>query len=191
MDKKAASGIRAARLMEAMLESCGDLGYRRVSVKHVLERSGVSRGGFYAIFANKAECYAQAYETHSSRLCAELLAGCAEQEGWRAGLDEALARLGRFACERPLLAGGLLIQVHVAGKPALDTREELLERLSRALDGARRETRPRHSPPPLTAAFMVRAIEAAVASALTKGEPELFTDEAAPALAQLVAQAYG
>lgn len=48
-----------------------------------------------------------------------------------------------------------------AGGIALARRREVFERLSRAIDRARRETtEPRHSPPPITAAFILSGIEA-------------------------------
>lgn len=68
-------------------------------------------------------------------------------------------------------------------------RNELLERLSQAVDSARRESESRHSPPPLTALFMVSAIEASAVAALLSDEPQRF-GEAVPELAQMIVGAY-
>lgn len=182
------SGLRE-EIMAAMLEACGELGYRKVSVRAVLERYGGHRVQFYSEFASKAECYEAAYAAEAERLCAALLGAAAAAPDWRAGLRAALGELGRYAGERPAAARGILVEVHVAGGPALAKREELSERLTRAIDSARRETGSRHSPPPMTAAFMVRAIEAAVCAALEAGEPQRFT-AAVPELAGMVAAAY-
>lgn len=177
------------QIMAAMLEACGELGYRKVSVRAVLERYGGHRIQFYSEFANKAECYAAAYGAEAERLVAALLKAGAVAPGWQAGLTGALGEVARYARERPLAARGVLVEIHVAGGPALAKREELFERLTRAIDSARRETGSRHSPPPITAAFMVRAIEAAVGAALEAGEPERFV-AAVPELAGMVAAAY-
>jgi AcrR family transcriptional regulator len=177
------------RIEEAMLAACGELGYRRVAVQGVIERYGGYRLQFYRQFANKAECYAAAYEAEAGRLERALLRAAAAQGEWRAALRAALAALARYVGERPLVARGLVVEVHVAGGPALARREEMFERLTRAIDSARRKTGSRHSPPPITAAFMVSAIEEAVAKALLNGEPEAFA-LAVPELAYMVVAAY-
>jgi AcrR family transcriptional regulator len=177
------------RIMEATLTAVGELGYRHGTVAAVLDRYGGYRLQFYRQFGSLGEAYELAHATHCERLATRLLAAGAAASGWRAGLRAALAELGRFAREQPELARGLLIEVHVAGGPALERRNEVLERFSHALDSARRETGSRHSPPPLTAPFMVSAIESAVVRALAQEEPERF-ERAIPELEQLVSAAY-
>ncbi len=177
------------RILEATLVSAGELGFRGLIVAEVLKRYGGYRLQFYRHFANVGEAYEAAYGRHVERLELGVLKAGSSANSWRAGLRAALEELARFANEAPALANGLLVQIHLAGEPALEQRKEVLERLSHAIDSARRETRSRHSPPPLTAPLMVSAIEAAVARALTKGEPERFT-EAIPELEQLICTAY-
>jgi AcrR family transcriptional regulator len=177
------------RIMEAVLSVSGELGYRNVAVRHLLERYGGYRLQFYRHFESKADCYAAAYEVEIERLYAGLMDAAGPAESWRGGLRAALDYLAGFIEERPALARGLLIEVYVAGGPALAKREEVFERLSSALDRARHETKSRHSPPPVTAAFMVGAIEQSVALALTKGEPESFV-LAVPELTRMISVAY-
>jgi len=178
-----------ARAMAAALLACGELGYRNLSVAAVLERSGGYRRQFYRLFGNVSECYAAAFELHSGLLVERLLRAGAAAPDWSAGLRATLEELSRFASERPAFARGLLAEVHLAGSPALDRRREVLERLSRALDSARREIVSRHSPPPLTAPFMVGAIESSVVRALLKDEPEQFEREIGD-LEQIIASVY-
>lgn len=176
------------RIMGAMLSATGELGYRAVSVSEVLTRCGSYRSQFYRYFPNKGACYQASYAEGSAALTAQLLA--AESCGdWRAALQESLRRLGRFLVECPHFARGLLVEVHVARGEALARHREVVERLSRAIDRARREPEARHSPPPLTAEFMVRALESAATSALLSGNPRRF-ESAVPELAGLVVQAY-
>ncbi len=180
-----------ARMMGAMLEASGELGYRKVSVQDVLKRYGGYRVQFYREFGSKAECYAAAYEAEAERLCGAMLGGAASELSWREGLRAALGELAHFACERPLSARGLLIEIHVAGGPALAKREEVLERLTRAIDSARRETGSRHSSPPMTALFMVSAIEASVCMALERGEPQNFAAAVGELEQMVIAQYFG
>jgi AcrR family transcriptional regulator len=177
------------RITAATLAAAGELGYRQLTVAAVLKRYGGYRLQFYRHFANIAEAYDDAHAHHVARLEREMTSAAARAESWRAGLRAALRELALFGNENPALARGLLVQVHVAGGPALARRQEVLERLSRAVDSARRETRSRHSPPPLTAPLMVSAIEAAVTRAVAKGEPKRF-ERAIPELEQLVCCAY-
>jgi AcrR family transcriptional regulator len=177
------------RMIEAMLEACGERGYRQVTVQDVIDGCDGYRVQFYGHFANKAECYAVAYETEIERLREALLGAARAQETWRAGLGAALEELARFATERPALARGLLVEVQVAGGQALAKREEVFERLSRAVDGARRVRKSEHYPPPVTAEFIVGAIESAVTRVLLEGEPRRFA-AAVPELVGLAVAAY-
>ncbi len=177
------------RIMEASIEACGERGYRDATVQDVIDRYGGHRQQFYKHFASKAECYTAAYEFEVERLYAALGALATAEPSWHRGLVATLNGLADFICARPTFARGLLVEVHVAGGPALLKRLEVFERLTRAVDSARHETESRHSPPPVTATFMVGAIEAAVTSALTRAEPQDFAD-AVPELAQMVLAAY-
>lgn len=152
---------RRAELEAAALLTSAELGYANLTVQAVLDRSGVNRNRFYREFDNLAACFSSAYCREIEQLSERLLKRC--ENGWLAGLDGALATLQELVLTEPKMTRALFVEVHVAGGPALAKRQEVLERLSRALDGARREIpRSRHSPPPLTAPFMLSAIEAAV-----------------------------
>jgi AcrR family transcriptional regulator len=178
------------QILEAMLACCGELGYRAVTVKDVYQRYGGHRSEFYRHFAGKAECYGVAYELESERLWRRLLRSCEAADGWVRGLRAALDDLAAYASEDSLVAAGLLVEAHVAPGPVRARRVEVLERLTRAVDGARRETSAsRHSPPPLTASFIVGAIEESVVDALARQAPEDFV-AAVPALQGLAESLY-
>ncbi|HKA66453.1 MAG TPA: hypothetical protein VKG03_00960 [Solirubrobacterales bacterium] len=190
-DSQSEADARVREAIErATLVSCGELGYRKVAVRDVIERYGGYRAQFYRHYSSKAAVYAAAYEAEAERLCEALLGAAAAEGSWRAGLRAALRELSSFVEAEPVLARGLLVEVHVAGGAALEKRGEVFERLSSAMDGARRETSgSRHSPPPIAAAFMVGAIEEAVCAELVTGTPERFT-AAVPQLAQMVVNAF-
>ncbi|HET9163109.1 MAG TPA: TetR/AcrR family transcriptional regulator [Solirubrobacterales bacterium] len=177
------------RIMGAAIEACGERGYRDATVQDTIDRYGGHRQQFYKHFASKAECYAAAYEFEVERLYSTLRDVALAEPSWHQSLVAVLSGLAEFVCARPTFARGLLVEVHVAGGPALLKRLEVFERLTLAVDSARRETESRHSPPPVTATFMVGAIEAAVTSALTRAQPQDFA-AAVPELAQMVIAAY-
>jgi AcrR family transcriptional regulator len=177
------------QIMEAMLICCGERGFRHVRVQDVIDRYGGYRVQFYRHFSSKADCYTAAYEAASEELCAALLGAGATAPSWREGLRATLRKLAAVARERPLWTRGVLVEVHVACGAAMTKRVEVIERLSRAIDSARHETESRHSPPPITAAFIVSAIEESVGTALANGAPERFA-EAVPQLVYLAVAAY-
>ena len=173
-----------------MLDACGEKGYRRVAVQDVIDRYGGNRVQFYRHFASKADCYEAAYDSAAERLSARIFDAARAEGEWRLGLRAGLDELAGFAEHGPLLARGLLVEVHVAGGPALlKRRPEVCERFARAIDGGRREAGADQGPPPITAQFMVGAIESTVTGALVTGEPQAFA-AAVPELAHMVVSTY-
>jgi len=160
------------RLLEAMLAVSGERGYEQISVQDVIEAAQASRATFYKHFKDKDDCFAQAYSGAASWLYRRLTAVADRQQGWREGLRAGLAELLEFCANQPDLARALLVEVHAAGGAALAEHDVLMERLSRAIDGARREISSRQTPPPVTATFMVGAIETLVRAKLMSDEPE-------------------
>ncbi|MGN6258889.1 MAG: TetR/AcrR family transcriptional regulator [Solirubrobacterales bacterium] len=187
-ERQTAESEKRERLKAAVLVVSGERGYARMTVQDVLERAEIARSRFYREFSNLDDCYCSAYTSEIDRVAAQLLDGCGGD--WRAGLEQALTALEELVVEQPHLARGIFVEVFVAGGRALDKRREVWERLSHALDGARRETaEPRHSPPPLTASFMLSVCEAAVWSFLL-GDRSGDFGEIVEELKALVAEAY-
>jgi AcrR family transcriptional regulator len=177
------------RLLEAILEVSGELGYEQVAVRHVIERARTSRATFYKHFEDREDCFAQAHRDASEWLYRRLIAAARRQPGWRAGLRAALAELLELCANQPAITRALLVEVHAAGERALRQRRELMERLSRALDGARREIPSRQAPPPVTSSFIVGAIDALVCAKLMAGEAER-APEMLPGLLHFVVMQY-
>jgi hypothetical protein len=109
--------------------------------------------------------------------CGELGYAAKRGASWRDGLRAALTELLEFCANQPAIAKAVIVEVHAAGPEAMAQRADLMERLSRALDGARREIPSRQAPPPVTSTFMVGAIDTLVAAKLMDGDaasaPEL------------------
>ncbi len=155
--------------LEAMLLAVGAKGYDKATVQEVLERSGISRDRFQRRFGGKEGCFAQAYEMGADRLCAEVLEAGREAESWRAGFRAALARLLRTVAEQPLLAKALLIEVRAARGQAWAKHQQLVERFARAVDSARGQRGARPTVTPLTAQFVVGAVEETLATEIAAG----------------------
>ena len=177
------------RLLEAVLLVSGELGYEQVAVKHVIERARASRATFYKYFEDREDCFAQAYGDASEWLYRRMLGAAKRQGTWRLELRAALAELLEFCANQPAIAKAVFVEVHAAGERALAQRRDLMERLSRALDSARREIPTRQAPPPVTSTFMVGAIDTLVCAKLMDGDAA-HTPEMLPGLLYFIVMQY-
>ena len=177
------------RLLEAMLVASGELGYEQVAVRHVIERGKTSRATFYKNFEDREDCFAQAHRDACDWLYRRLVGAAKRQPSWREGLRAAMAELLEFCANQPAIAKALLVEVHAAGEQALAQRRDLMERLSRALDGARREIPSRQAPPPVTSTFIVGAIDTLVSAKLMDDDAER-APEMLPGLLHFVVMQY-
>jgi AcrR family transcriptional regulator len=145
-----------------MLLTVGAVGYEQASVQEVADRSGISRDQFHRRFGGKDECFGQAYEEAAQQLCEELLEAGRRAGNWRLGFRAALAELLRTVAEQPLLAKALLLEVRAARGQAWAVHQRIVERLIAAVDSAREQPDSLPSASPLTAGFMVGAIEESI-----------------------------
>jgi len=160
------------RLLEAVLVVSGERGYEQISVQDVIEQARASRATFYKHFDDKEDCFTQAYRDAAEWLYRRLTGIAKRQPTWREGLRAGMAELLEFCANQPTLARALIVEAHAAGGAALAEHDRLMERLSHAIDFARREIPSRQAPPPVTATFMVGAIETLVRTKLMSDEPE-------------------
>jgi AcrR family transcriptional regulator len=179
------------RLLEAMLVVSGERGYEQISVQDVIEAAHASRATFYKHFNDKDDCFAQAYHDAAEWLYRRLIGVAKRQPTWREGLRAGMAELLEFCANQPFLARALIVETHAAGGAALAEHALLMERLSYAIDGARREIPSRQAPPPVTATFMVGAIETLVRTKLMSDEPETAPEMLPGLLHFVVMQFYG
>jgi AcrR family transcriptional regulator len=183
-----ARGEEAARasLCDDALKVAGELGWRRLSVAAVASRAGISRARFYRLFADREECLAAAHRRRTQGLL----------EGLPDDLDaaaarRALSRLAEMAETEPLLARGLLAETRLAGGAVSASREEVFERLTRAVrDACRETTKPRHSPPPIAAQFILAALQSAVVEATAREDPRPLGNRI-DALCEVAVRAFG
>jgi AcrR family transcriptional regulator len=177
------------RLLAAVLEVSGELGYEQVSVKPVLERAGASRGSFYNHFKDKDDCYFQAYEEASNWLYLRVQSVAGRSSSWREAFRASVAELLHFCAEQPAMARAIFIEPHAAGGRALEQHDRLMARFADGVDLARTETGSKTSPPAMTASFMVGAIETLIADKISKGEAE-DAPELLPGILHLVVMQY-
>jgi AcrR family transcriptional regulator len=175
-------------LLAAMLDVAGERGYREAGAAAVAARAGLDVARFQRHFSGPADCFAAAYEMVVGPREIALEALAAEASGPQAAASAALTYLAIFATRHPAQARAVLVEVYVAGGAALAVHKEVLERLSRAVADACRETHPsRHDPPPTAAAFIVGGIEESLRRRLSEGREELLWED----LPELTSHALG
>ncbi len=156
-------------ILDGMLESVGAEGYERTSVRTVLDRTGAYRQAFYDNFADKDDCYLQAYDAGVKRLEALVLAAAADQPGWTGQLRAGLTALLDFLDQEPNVGRALIVEVHAAGPEALAKRAAVMERVNGFLDRAREEPVGGETPPPIAGEGIAAGIHAVIHSRLATG----------------------
>jgi AcrR family transcriptional regulator len=138
-------------ILEGMLEAVGAEGYEHTSVRTVLARTGVYRQAFYDNFADKDDCYLQAYDLGVERLEGLLVEAAAGKDAWTDRLRAGLGALLDFLDAEPDVGRALVVEVHTAGGEALAKRAAAMQRLTDFVDGAREAAAEEGESPPAIA----------------------------------------
>jgi AcrR family transcriptional regulator len=149
-----------------MLEAVGAEGYERTSVRTVLARTGIYRQAFYDNFADKDDCYLQAYDLGIERLEGLMVAAARRRETWTEQLREGLGALLDFLDSEPNVARALIVEVHAAGPAALAKRRAAQQRITAFLDQARGDGDGTEPPPPIASEGIVAGAHAVIHSRL-------------------------
>jgi AcrR family transcriptional regulator len=149
-----------------MLEAVGAEGYERTSVRTVLARTGIYRQAFYDNFADKDDCYLQAYEVGIERVEGLMVAAARGRETWMEQLRAGLGALLDFLDSEPNLGRALIVEVHAAGPAALAKRGAALQRINVFLDQARGDRYKSEPPPPIASEGIVAGVHAVIHSRL-------------------------
>jgi AcrR family transcriptional regulator/DNA-binding MarR family transcriptional regulator len=167
--------VQRARMLAAAVDVVGDLGYPRMSVARVTGRAGVSRRTFYDLFEDREDCFLAVFEEAVRRGGA--LAGeayNAQPARWRERVRAGLTALLGFLDDEPGLRALMVVDALAAGPRVLERRARVLDTLKHIVDEGRKETKPGHEPPPLTAEGIVGAVLAVIhARLLSHKNPRL------------------
>jgi AcrR family transcriptional regulator len=114
------------RIMRAMAEAVGELGYVKTTVAEVLKRAGVSRETFYAQFADKHECFMAAFDRSAQEMIDRMSAAFDEANA-SGGDDEErismmLTSFLSLLVEEPGIARTYYVEVYAAGQEAIEHR---------------------------------------------------------------------
>jgi AcrR family transcriptional regulator len=130
------------RILDGIVEVVAEQGYPDTRVVDVIERAGVSRKTFYELFADKEECFLDAYDLAVRRLYqgTEVAYESAARASWAERMRVAFAGFLAMLAEQPELAKFCVVDVLAAGPKALARRDAALRQFTGFIDAGRAET---------------------------------------------------
>ena len=114
------------RLIRAMVLCTSEQGYSETTIADVVRVARTSRSAFYEHFADKEECFLAAYEQMTAAFIEASLQAAAGASGWQAKLDAGILTYFRFMAEHPEVAISTVVEIHSAGRRALEARSRAL-----------------------------------------------------------------
>jgi AcrR family transcriptional regulator/DNA-binding MarR family transcriptional regulator len=180
------SEAQRARLLDAAFTVVAEEGYRRMTVRRVSGRAGVSSKTFYDLFSDREDCFLAAFDRAMEELAAAVRPAYEGEREWtgkiRAGLCVLLAVLD---CE-PELRQLVFVEALGAGPRVLARRARVLERVAAAVDGGRAGVKVGRELPPLTAEGIVGAAVGVIYARLIQGDVACLEELLNPLMATIV-----
>src|SRR5215210_206108 len=115
------------RILDAVLDVVGELGYAVATVADVTAVAGVSRTTFYEQFRNKQEAFLTAYDEFGEHFLADL-AGVPATSRPAQVLAVAAERLVDWGRRRPLACRAFLLEIYAVGADGLAHRDRAMKR---------------------------------------------------------------
>jgi AcrR family transcriptional regulator len=184
--------IQRARIVAALVEVARERGVGRVTVAHVVERSGVSRRTFYELFEDRDACFAAAFEEAIERAAARLVPAfrrgqsLADARAWRERIRAGLLALLEFFDEEPGLGGLCVVDTLGAGPDALEARARVVDVLVGVVEEGGAFVRAGSRPSRLTAEGVVGGVLAVLYARLAGGEPRPLVELLNPLMGMIV-----
>ncbi|HEY1833162.1 MAG TPA: helix-turn-helix domain-containing protein [Solirubrobacteraceae bacterium] len=129
------SARQRERLLRAMGQCISQSGYVETTIADIVRVARTSRSVFYKHFADKEECFLEAYRQMTRvRIKASLDAAAAVAD-WRGKLEAGIGTYFRWMAAHPEVAVTTVVEVHSAGRRALAAREHALANWMRTIEG--------------------------------------------------------
>jgi AcrR family transcriptional regulator len=128
------SEVEVQRLREALLDLCAERGYKKLKLKHLLERAEVDEESFHRLYADLDACFAAVLGEIYSEFFKRATAAVAGQRGWRDRMRATAYALLRFLREDERVARFAAVEVSHAGDEAQRHFEGTFNRLVDLID---------------------------------------------------------
>src|SRR5665213_327207 len=164
--------LQRTRLLDATFAVVAEEGYRRMTVRRVSGRAGVSNKTFYDLFTDREDCFLAAFDQAVEELAAVVLPAYEGEKEWVARVRAGLGVVLGFLDDEPALCSVVFVEALGAGPRVLERRAGVLESLRRAVDEGRAGVRAGRELPPLTAEGVVGAAFSVIHARLLDQSPE-------------------
>lgn len=127
--------LQKERLIRAMADCTAQRGYQSTTIADVVKVAQTSRSAFYEHFADKEECFLEAYGQMTRAFIGASREAAAQTPDWQGKLDAGIATYFRWMAERPEVAASTIVEVHKVGPRGLEARYRALRDWMRSLQG--------------------------------------------------------
>jgi len=127
--------LQKERLMRAMAHCTAQQGYQRTTIADVVKLAQTSRSAFYEHFADKEECFLEAYGQMTRAFIGASIEAGAQTPDWQGKLDAGIATYFRWMAERPEVAASTIVEVHKVGPRGLEARYRALRDWMSTMEG--------------------------------------------------------
>jgi AcrR family transcriptional regulator len=160
------------RMLEAIARTVGEKGYADTSVQDVVERAAVSSKTFYQHFADKRDCFLQAYDAVVRRVMTATDRAYAKPGRWSDRVCRGFqVFLGFFASE-PGLARMAMVEVLAAGQEAIEHYQTAVRAFIPYLEEGRRQSRYRDQLPENISEMTARGAAAIISAGVAAGHAQ-------------------
>jgi AcrR family transcriptional regulator len=164
--------VQRVRIMSALVEVAREYGAGRVTVTHIVTRSGVSRRTFYELFEDRDACFLATLDHALERAAARVLPVFAGVSGaWRAQIRAGLLAFLEFLDDEPALGEMCIVEALGAGPLALERRARVVRMLVDVVDGGRADAKTTCKPSRLTAEGVVGGVLSVLYGRLAERTP--------------------
>jgi AcrR family transcriptional regulator len=180
------SELQYARLLDATFAVVAEQGYRRMTVRRVCGRAGVSNKTFYDLFVDREDCFLAAFDQAIEGLTMAMLPAYRGEREWASRIRAALGVLLGCLDHEPELRQTVFVEALGAGPRVLRRRARVVKDLGRALDEGHAGVKEGRDLPPLTAEGLVGAAFGVIYGRLIDDPSASLTDLAGPLMATIV-----
>jgi len=171
------------RLLRAIVACVAEKGYKDTTIADVVRVARTSRSAFYEHFANKQVCFLEAYEQMTAAFIQASLDAAGPLPGWREKLHAGISTYFDWMAAHPEVAISTVVEVHGAGREALEARSRALRLWMRTLEGVAvlaRRSGASVEPPQAAYQAIVLTAEAEVHEYARGGRVKQVAERAAP-----------
>jgi AcrR family transcriptional regulator len=179
----AANGQEAHRLREALLDLCAERGYKKLKLKHLLERAEVDKATFERDYADLDAYFAAVLAEIYDEFFTRAQSAVAGQSGWRDRMRATAYALLRFLrADERRVARLAAVEVQYAGKDAQRLFQQTFNRLVELIDEGSSEADGQDSPGLATAIGVGGVVFARIQEGVVNGELGALGEEEVPQL---------